>query len=119
MELITPLNSSHYLDSLINTYYVRLQMNKTQLQKQLKRETKYSRWYLTIIENARNSNRSKLKKMNESYIYYENHHILPRSIFKEYSNLKEYKWNAVLLTAKEHFICHRLIQKHYSKIGYI
>ena len=93
-------------------------MNKTQLQKQLKQETKYSRWYLNIIENANNQNRFKLSKLNEDYQYYENHHILPESLFEEFVDLKLHPWNGVLLTAREHFICHSLIQKHYQKIEY-
>ena len=93
-------------------------MTRTELQEKLIKETKYSRWYLDIIENANNQNRIKLKKINEDYKYYENHHILPKSIFKEYSSLKENPWNKVILTAREHFICHRLIQKHYQSINF-
>ena len=81
-------------------------------------KTKYSQWYLNIIENARLKNRIKLKKSHEDYQYYENHHILPEALFEEYVDLKESPWNGILLTAREHFICHRLIQKHYSKIKY-
>ncbi len=93
-------------------------MNKTQLQEKLLQETKYSKWYLDIIENANSENRAKLNKLNEEYIYYENHHILPKSLFKEYKNLKENKWNSVLLTAKEHFIVHLCIWKHYKSLKY-
>ncbi len=100
-------------------------MNRNQLQENLlpqahHKETKYLRWYLDIIENTNLQNRKKLKKINEYYIYYENHHILPKAkgLFDEYEDLDEYPWNGVLLTAKEHFICHRLIQKHYAKIEY-
>ena len=93
-------------------------MNKTQIQEKLLQSTKYSRWYLNIIENANNQNRVKLKKINEDYQYFEEHHILPEAIFKEYQNLKMFPWNGVLLTTKEHFVCHRLIQKHYAKINY-
>ena len=42
-------------------------MNKTQIQEKLLQSTKYSRWYLNIIENANNQNRVKLKKINEDY----------------------------------------------------
>jgi translation elongation factor P/translation initiation factor 5A len=85
--------------------------------------TKYINLYLKIISNANNLNRTKLNKNDLLYIYYESHHILPKSLFKEYSNLKTYKWNKVLLTAREHFICHILLMKHYKSIkdknGYI
>ena len=93
-------------------------MNKIQLQKQLLQETKYSKWYLNIIENAQSKNRIKLNKIDEEYMYYENHHILPQTLFKKYKNLNIHKWNGVLLTAREHFICHKLIQKHYRSINY-
>ena len=93
-------------------------MNKEQLQEKLGQETKYSKYYLLIIEKAKSENRKKLKKDNKNYIYYENHHILPSSIYKEYKILKDNPWNGVLLTAKEHYICHTLIWKHYKIIGH-
>lgn len=64
---------------------------------------KYSNWYYSIIENAKSQVRSKGQGT-----YYENHHILPKSIFPEFS--KE-KWNMVLLTAKEHYTVHHLLTK--------
>lgn len=72
---------------------------------------KYTTWYYNIIENAKSQPRIKLSRDNPDYIYYENHHILPSCLFKEYSNLRENNWNGVLLTAKEHFICHALLCK--------
>lgn len=91
-------------------------MQKQELQEKLGQETKYSKYYLLIIEKAKAENRKKLKKDNLNYIYYENHHILPKSIFPEYKDLKYNPWNGILLTAKEHFICHALIWKHYKKL---
>lgn len=93
-------------------------MNKQQLQEQLIKETKYSKWYLNIIENANNQNRKKLNKDHKDYIYYENHHILPKSIYPIYENLRTNEWNGVLLNTREHFLCHLLIWKHYKEIGY-
>jgi len=93
-------------------------MEREELQAYLGQETKYLRWYLNIIFKAKTEKRKKLKKDNPLYIYYENHHILPRSIFPEYSVLKLNPWNGVLLSAKEHFICHALLWKHYKSIGY-
>jgi len=93
-------------------------MKRTQIQEKLLQETKYSKWYLNIIQNAQSQNRTKLSKSHEDYIYYENHHILPKSIFIEYSNLKENSWNSVLLTSREHVLCHKLIFKHYDKINF-
>ena len=60
--------------------------------------------YESIINNAKSENRVKLRKNQKKFIYYENHHILPRCLGG--NNEKE---NLVLLTAREHFICHKLL----------
>ena len=65
--------------------------------------------YESIIENAKSKNRKKLKKNHPNYIYYENHHILPVCL----SGNNE-KNNLVLLTAREHFICHKLLTYIYK-----
>jgi hypothetical protein len=80
--------------------------------------TKYSKYYFLIIECALKQSRTKLKKDNPSYVYYENHHILPESLFKNYSNLKENPWNSVLLTAREHYLVHALIWKHFKSLNH-
>jgi hypothetical protein len=72
---------------------------------------KYYKWYYSIIVNALNQNRKKFKITSKNYRYFEIHHILPRSIFPQYKSLKENQWNKVLLTAKEHFVCHLLLPK--------
>lgn len=90
--------------------------NQELIKNLLKEETKYSKYYLLIIEKAKLQNRKKVKKDNPDYIYYENHHILPKSIFPEYKNLKDNPWNGVLLTGREHNLCHALIWKHYKKL---
>ena len=77
--------------------------------------SKYGILYIKIINKAKSQNRVKLRKNNPNFVYYEIHHILPKSIYLEYSSLKENPWNAVLLTAREHFICHLLLTKHYKK----
>lgn len=43
------------------------------------------------------------------------HHILPKAIdmFPQYKNLKEFKWNGINLTLREHFIAHRLLHKAF------
>jgi hypothetical protein len=60
---------------------------------------KYSRWYRNIIHKAQTESRKKGEGE-----YYENHHILPKSLGGNND-----KRNLVLLTAKEHFICHILL----------
>lgn len=61
-------------------------------------DNKYTRWYYNII-NAAVSRGSQTD-------YTEKHHIIPRSLggTNSLSNLAK-------LTAKEHFICHRLLTK--------
>ena len=66
----------------------------------------YTNIYEKIIEKAKSENR-KLK----CGIYYEKHHIKPKSLFKD---LTKDPNNIVLLTAKEHFICHMLLEKIYD-----
>lgn len=63
------------------------------------KNNKYTRWYNSIISNRKNN------PLDISG-YKENHHIIPKSLGG--SNKKE---NIVALTAKEHFICHRLLVK--------
>lgn len=63
----------------------------------------YKRIYESIIQKARNEDR---KKGNG--IYYESHHIIPKCL-----GGSDKKDNRVLLTAKEHFVCHKLLTKIY------
>jgi hypothetical protein len=69
----------------------------------------YRKIYNAICENAKNENRTK-----RSGIYYEAHHIIPRCLGGK-GNCTAYKThpNVVLLTAKEHYICHRLLCEIY------
>lgn len=62
--------------------------------------------YIEIIDNAIKENRKRYKKDDIKYVYYEEHHILPKSIYIEHKNNKV---NKVLLLPKEHFICHRCL----------
>lgn len=64
-------------------------------------QNKYLRWYNSIISRAQNENRQK-----GTGEFYESHHITPKSLGG--LNSKE---NLVLLTAKEHFVCHHLLTK--------
>jgi hypothetical protein len=65
--------------------------------------------YDRIVEKARNENRVRLKKPNSNYVYYEKHHIIPRCLNGEDKNE-----NLVLLTAREHFVCHKLLTYIYK-----
>jgi hypothetical protein len=58
---------------------------------------KYTKAYFNIVENA------KTKKYTG---YTENHHILPKSL----GGTNE-KNNLIRLSAREHFICHKLLMK--------
>jgi len=69
-----------------------------------KTNSKHFLWYKAIITRAKSQARKKLKPSDENFIYYECHHILPKSMGG--SNKQE---NIVLLTAKEHFVAHHLL----------
>ena len=60
-------------------------------------ENKYYKWYFSIIHSAKSKNRKK-----KDGTYYESHHIIPKCIGGE---------EEVLLTAREHFVCHLLLCK--------
>lgn len=63
----------------------------------------YANLYNTILEKA-----SQVKRRKTKSNYFERHHIVPKSIGG--SNDKQ---NLILLTAKEHFVCHHLLTKIY------
>jgi hypothetical protein len=70
--------------------------------------------YESIIQKAKSENRKRetryrIKKYNLTFIYYENHHILPRCL-----GGNDDKENLVLLTAKEHYVCHKLLTHIYK-----
>ena len=61
--------------------------------------------YVEIIAYAQQECRLGLRKKGNGN-YYECHHILPKSIFPKF---KRCKFNLVLLTATEHYECHKLL----------
>lgn len=61
---------------------------------------KYTTWYYNIVKTAR----AKVRTKNDGY--FERHHIIPKSL-----NGSNKKTNIILLTAREHFVCHRLLVK--------
>ncbi len=60
--------------------------------------------YYRIIEEARTLIRAKLNRDHSDYEYFEEHHVIPRSLGGSNS------WrNLVLLTPEEHYVCHSLL----------
>ena len=71
----------------------------------------YQRIYNDIIERGKQDELAGLRKRKNGN-YYERHHIIPRCM-----NGNNDKENLVLLTAREHFLCHWLLCKIYPNIG--
>lgn len=48
--------------------------------------------------------------------YTERHHICPKAkdLFPEYASFKEHPWNVKRLTARQHFIAHKMLRKIYG-----
>lgn len=65
------------------------------------KDNKYTKIYYKIILRAMKENRSKNKE-----IYFEKHHIIPKCL-----GGTDDKENLILLTAREHFLCHLLLTK--------
>lgn len=65
---------------------------------------KYYDEYNNIITFSKQDNRRKLERTHPQYVYYENHHIIPRSLGGE-----DEDDNLVLLTPEEHYKCHELL----------
>jgi hypothetical protein len=74
---------------------------------------KYSKCYIQLIDHRKKLLRKKLRKNNPNYEYFESHHIIPRSL-GGYNNPE----NLVLLTPKEHYICHLLLTKMLTGNNY-
>lgn len=66
---------------------------------------KYYKWYVSIVENSKN------RKNNLEYS--EIHHIIPKSL-----GGSDDQNNLVVLSAREHFICHYLLTKFTSGQDY-
>ena len=74
----------------------------------------YQLIYDNIINKAKCQSRAKLNKTDPDYVYYEAHHIVPKSLGGT-GRCNQWQWhpNIVLLTAKEHFICHLILAHLY------
>lgn len=70
----------------------------------------YQRIYDAICNRAKDCLHERSNHKKNKQRYYEGHHIIPKCLGGT-GKTYEYKWhdNIVLLTAKEHFICHRLL----------
>lgn len=70
-------------------------------------DNKYSKTYYNLVNSRKELNRQRSDKC-----YYENHHIIPKSLGG--SNKKD---NMVLLTPREHCIAHLLLVRMYSGLA--
>lgn len=59
-----------------------------------------------IIDKARNEFRVKLQKQHPNFVYYETHHVIPKTL-----GGLDSKTNLVLLTPREHFVVHCLLPR--------
>ena len=68
----------------------------------------YKKLYFDYINYIKTLNRKRYKKNDKRYVYYEKHHIIPRSLggTNDLNNL-------VLLTAREHYLAHYILTKIY------
>jgi hypothetical protein len=64
---------------------------------------KYTLYYTQIIEKS-------LHRTLSSKIYTEKHHILPKCLCQS-KEQKSDKFNIAILTAREHYLCHKLLYK--------
>ena len=62
-------------------------------------DNKYSKWYMELVS----------KDCNDDYV--ERHHILPKSLYPEFTKCK---WNIVKLSARKHFIAHMLLYRMFE-----
>lgn len=71
-------------------------------------KSKYIRWYYSIVHVARTQIRVKSAEN-----YFEQHHIIPKSLGGSNDPA-----NLVLLTAREHFLAHLCLWKHFKSINH-
>lgn len=64
----------------------------------------YQKIYDSIVERARG--RKKFKRSDTNFVYYENHHVIPRCL-----GGSDDKINIVCLTPEEHWLAHLLLVK--------
>ena len=64
--------------------------------------------YNKIITRAQSQNRKRVRRSHKKFVYYENHHIIPKCV-----GGSDDSHNRILLTAREHFVAHQLLVKIY------
>lgn len=69
----------------------------------------YRKTYLKIVSKAKREMEQGIRPTKHQ-VWYEFHHILPKSLFPSWANRKS---NIVCLTYREHFFCHVLLCKIY------
>jgi hypothetical protein len=82
--------------------------------------------YKSIIRKAKRERGQRLFNRKNKLEYYEEHHFIPKSIMllrkpwlednRKKSNLMNKPWNIVLLTAREHFLIHRVLVKIVERL---
>ena len=65
-------------------------------------DNKYTKWYFNIVKKFKNT---------ENKTDSELHHILPKCIYPQFSDLRKNSWNGVYLPIRVHFICHLFLIK--------
>ena len=70
----------------------------------------YKNVYDILVTNAKNNESLRIQQKKQKLNYFERHHIIPKCMKGDNS-----KDNLVYLTAKEHFICHRLLVEIYPE----
>lgn len=83
--------------------YLHSDMKYIEVVRSIALDNKYTRWYCSLVANAIQ------RDICEGYI--ERHHVLPKSF--KLGGEKDKK-NLVLLTAREHFVCHWLLTKMFD-----
>ena len=69
----------------------------------------YLNRYITFIEQCQQKNIG-----HEGYV--ERHHICPKAddMFPEYKDFRQHSWNCAILTARQHFIAHIILERVFE-----
>ena len=85
-------------------------------------QNKYYKWYISFCRSKQKERGLFSWYSSRKFKKLTCHHIIPKCLFVKYGGLlnenPNIKENIVLLTNKEHFICHKLLTKFYSGIAH-